>query len=68
MVLTLAVLFMVPLVPWVKEKLSRCQGRLAQILFPVLELLCALALALMLLVCICYLVKGTYNPFIYFNF
>ena len=25
-------------------------------------------LILLLLVCICYLVKGTYNPFIYFNF
>ena len=67
-VLTLSVLFMVPLIPRVKEKLSRCRGRLARILFPVLELLCALALALLLLVCICYLVKGTYNPFIYFNF
>lgn len=28
----------------------------------------ALALLLLLLICLCYLVKGTYNPFVYFSF
>ena len=35
---------------------------------PALDLLCALLAAAVFLVCAAFIIKGTYNPFIYFNF
>ena len=52
-------LFSAPIVPWLGKRLRTG---------PALELLRALVLAAVLLLSLCYLVKGSYNPFIYFNF
>ncbi len=67
-ILAAALLFMVPAAPWLREKLARYDNRLTRVLYPMAGLCASVVLAALLLVCICYLVKGTYNPFIYFNF
>ena len=63
-----ALLLMLPVVPALGKRLSALKGttkKASEVLF---ALLGSAGLILLLLVCICYLVKGTYNPFIYFNF
>lgn len=70
-VLLCAVLFMVPTVPWLREQADRLVARSSSWYRAVEALwavLVSLGLTLLVLVCLCYLVKGTYNPFIYFNF
>ena len=57
-----AVLFCAPVAPWLRGRLER--SRYLRWLLP----LSGAGLALLYVVVICYLVKGTYNPFIYFNF
>ena len=65
-----AVLFALPLAPYVNRKLDamRVGHRAGRITAAVCDTLYPLALCSLLLVCISYLLKGTYNPFIYFNF
>ena len=53
-----------PVVPWLQNKLRRfprLYGVASVGLYP-------LGMACLLLVCVCYMVKSGYNPFIYFNF
>ena len=58
--LIFAILFSMPVAKWLSKKFSTK---------PVLhETLRAVALAFVLIVSLSYVVKGTYNPFIYFNF
>ena len=60
--LIFAILFAMPTAKWIEEKLERSP-------VPVLtDSLYAAALLGVFLVAVAYLVKGTYNPFIYFNF
>ena len=49
-----------PVVPYIKRKWSKYEVALDSIK--------AMAIPLLFFVCCCYLVKSTYNPFIYFNF
>lgn len=67
-ILFFSFLFMVPFVPWLRAKLEALQNTGVKLLPSLLALVSAVLLTLLLLVSICYLVKGTYNPFIYFNF
>ena len=60
--LVCALLFAAPVYKWVEKKLANSP---VAILTDVLH---AAVLLGLFLVCITYLVKGTYNPFIYFNF
>ena len=57
-----ALVFAAPTAVWLREKLEAL--RFGKWLMP----LSSIALALLFIAVICYLVKGTYNPFIYFNF
>lgn len=54
-----AVLFSMPISSWLPLKLKT--NRMANILYPIASML-------LLLVSISYIAKGSYNPFIYFNF
>ncbi len=65
--LLISLLFSFPFAPWFRERLerSRLLGRDPS---PILDLLYALGLTAAGVLCVCYLVKGTYNPFIYFRF
>jgi alginate O-acetyltransferase complex protein AlgI len=49
-----------PVIPYIKRHWSKYEA--------VLEIIKTLAVPLLFFVCCCYLVKSTYNPFIYFNF
>lgn len=62
-ILLAALLFALPTAPRLRDRLDRCPR-----LVPLWDLLWAAALVLILLSCAAFLVKGTYNPFIYFNF
>lgn len=58
-----------PTATWLRCQLNRLARRKdLPALMPVWDCLCAAATVCILLVCAAYLVKGTYNPFIYFNF
>lgn len=65
--LVLALLFSFPFAPWLRERLERLRpgGQGLSLLW---DLLFAAGLAAAGVLCVCYLVKGTYNPFIYFRF
>jgi len=64
-VLLLAVLAAMPSATWLRRQAqTRWGGRLA----PAWEALSVLGLAAVFLLSVCFIVKGTYNPFIYFNF
>ena len=65
-----AILFALPTAPYINRKLDKLrEGRRAgKIAAAFCDVLYPLALSSLLLVCISYLLKGTYNPFIYFNF
>ena len=66
-VLALALAFSFPLASWLQERLDTFRPK--GIDLPLLwDLLYALGLAALGTVCVCYLVKGSYNPFIYFRF
>ena len=67
-VLLASLLFMFPFAPWAKRKLDQLPAPAKRVAEPVTALLSSAALACLLLASLCYLVKGTYNPFIYFNF
>ncbi len=67
-VLTASLLFMVPFAPWCKQKLDVVRGKPVAILGFWAAVCSSLVLTGLLLACLCYLIKGTYNPFIYFNF
>ncbi len=60
-----AALCAVPSATWVRKKLENVWGGK---LLPLWDLLSALTLMGVFLLAICFLIKGTYNPFIYFNF
>lgn len=57
------ILFSIPVAKKVNERMF---GRKKDVL--VLEWIYPFVITALFLVCICYLLKGTYNPFIYFNF
>ena len=63
-VLAAAAVFLFPVFPALRKRLSPLRGAGAVFL----SLLTSALLLLLLLLCICALVKGSYNPFIYFNF
>ena len=68
-VLLLAALACAPTATWLRGRLVRLAKRNdLPALMPVWNCLCAAATACILLLCAAYLVKGAYNPFIYFNF
>ena len=54
--------FAVPTAVWVRHWAEKSRAK------TLWEILGAVGLALLYIIVICYLVKGTYNPFIYFNF
>ncbi len=60
--LAAAVFFAVPTAKWVRTKAAESRLR------PLWEGLYAVALPAVFLIAVAFLVKGTYNPFIYFNF
>ena len=65
--LALAFLFSFPFAFWLREKLSSLRP-FGQDLSLLWDLLYAVGLTAVGVLCVCYLVKGTYNPFIYFRF
>jgi D-alanyl-lipoteichoic acid acyltransferase DltB (MBOAT superfamily) len=65
--LGLALLFSFPFAPWCREKLEKFRP-FGQNLSLLWDLLYAAGLMSVGVLCVCYLVKGTYNPFIYFRF
>ena len=65
--LSLAFLFSFPFASWLREKLSSLRP-FGQDLSLLWDLLYAVGLTAAGVLCVCYLVKGTYNPFIYFRF
>ena len=68
-VLTVAVLACGPFATWLRGRLARFGERQRlSYLMPLWDAACAVSLALVFLVCAAFLVKGSYNPFIYFNF
>ncbi len=60
-----AVLCAVPSATWIRKKLETVWGGRLLVLW---DLLAGLTLMACFLLSICFLIKGTYNPFIYFNF
>ena len=67
-VLVFAVLFAGPVAPWLRKQLNGLRATGKNVLPPVCDALYALGLAAVAVAAVCALVKGTYNPFIYFNF
>lgn len=68
-VLAAALLFMFPVAPWLRQQLTRLNAsKPGRVLVGGAEVVCALGLTLLVVAAFCYLVKGTHNPFIYFNF
>ena len=69
LVLLLAVLACWPSATWLRGRLVRLAERENwDRLMPAWDALCALGLAAVFLISAAFLVKGSYNPFIYFNF
>lgn len=68
-VLLAAVLACGPTATWLRGRLVRLSKRNGlPALMPIWDGVCAVTTACILLLCAASLVKGTYNPFIYFNF
>ncbi len=68
-VLVMAALACAPTATWLRTRLSRWAEREREgWAMPLWDAACALGLAAVFLVCAAFLVKGSYNPFIYFNF
>ena len=60
-----AVLCAAPTATWIRKKLTvTANGKL----LPVWDCVSTLALLAVFVVAVCFTIKGTYNPFIYFNF
>ena len=67
-ILLLAVLFSAPVGQWLTRQVNQYLDRYARHVFVMWETVYALGLLLVFLASAAFLVKGTYNPFIYFNF
>ena len=67
-VILLSVFFSFPIAPWLTRKVEAYFGRYARHVFPLWDGVYGLGLLLIFLAAAAFLVKGTYNPFIYFNF
>ena len=67
-VLFFAALFSFPVARWLSERVGRYFRRYAAHVLPMWGAVYSLTLLTVLLTAAAYLVKGTYNPFIYFNF
>ena len=67
-VILLGVLLAFPVAPWLTRKVEDYLGKHARHVFPLWDAVYGLALTLIFLASAAFLVKGTYNPFIYFNF
>ena len=67
-VILLGVLLAFPVAPWLTRKVEDYLGKYARHVFPLWDAVYGLALTLIFLASAAFLVKGTYNPFIYFNF
>ena len=65
--LAAALVFSFPFASWLREKLEDIHIGSVDISV-LLDALYALGLVAIGVICACYLVKGTYNPFIYFRF
>lgn len=61
MFLLMAVFFSIPILPWFSQKLRIQENKIIGILHPVVYLT-------LFLISLAYITKGSYNPFIYFNF
>ena len=61
MVLLAGAVFAVPVAPWLRDRAAKWKS-------PVLDVGYALLAAAVFLVSASFIIKGTYNPFIYFNF
>lgn len=59
-----AILFSTPIVPWIRKRVSESSRTIRLIG----EALSGILLVALLIVSISFMVKGNYNPFIYFNF
>ncbi|MCI6363712.1 MBOAT family O-acyltransferase, partial [Intestinimonas butyriciproducens] len=68
LVILLSVLFSFPVGRWLTEKVEVYLGRYAPHVFPLWDMVYGASLLLLFLASSAFLVKGTYNPFIYFNF
>ena len=65
MILLFAVLCAAPTATWLRKRLEKtAHGRLV----PLWDVLSMLGLLAVFTSAVCFIVKGTYNPFIYFNF
>lgn len=64
-VLLLAILCVAPVAAWIRDKLAKGRRGRLLILWDVGGAVCLLAIFVLSL---CFIIKGTYNPFIYFNF
>ena len=67
-ILVLSVIFSFPVMGWVTRRVEGYLARYAPHVFPMWDAVYGLGMALVLLAAAASLVKGTYNPFIYFNF
>ena len=67
-VIILSVVFSFPIGRWITGHVERYLGRYAEHVFPMWDAVYGLSLLLVFLAAAAFLVKGTYNPFIYFNF
>ena len=67
-VILLSVFFSFPIAPWLTRKVEAYFGQYARHVFPMWDGVYGLGLLLIFLAAAAFLVKGTYNPFIYFNF
>ena len=63
-----SILFSFPLGRWLTEKVEVYLGRYAPHVFSLWDMVYGVSLLFLLLASSAFLVKGTYNPFIYFNF
>ena len=63
-----SILFSFPLGRWLTEKVEVYLGRYAPHVFSLWDMVYGVSLLFLFLASSAFLVKGTYNPFIYFNF
>ena len=64
-----AIVFSAPLLPYLRRKLDTMRDGRSTAVIPVLcDILYPILMLSLFLICTAYLLKNTYNPFIYFNF
>lgn len=68
LIIVLAVVFAFPVGRWLTSRVERYLERYAEHVFPLWDAVYGASLLLVFLASAAFLVKGTYNPFIYFNF